>query len=428
MALSIKAGNRILFGIFFVILLTSLVSSETYSDCSRYGNCQPISTGGGTGGGITNNYYNVTIVNGTSFNDTYAGTTANWEGNSSMVYNHTTAIETLYGKWFYNMTSPFTNWLSTFLYDYNQSDGSYNITYHITTQNWDGNASMVYNHTTIAYGMCMNNASYLTTQNATYDLMITNWNGNSSMVYNHTFPSVAYVDTQLNANFSAYSKFWMNQTAPAIVYTNIQLNANFSAYAKHWYNQTQFTTTATDCTETNKVTDVTYTNGVITTTCGADATGGASPFTAFNITLFDICTNNFTRFDTNPNNQTVSTFSLPANSNVTIECDLWANSSVASIAPQYNFSFTPTAVPVRYAFDVEYFSAVTPTLAYCYTGYSVAPSWACAPTSGSGLWSPYKVKGWIKVGSATTLTIAQKAEVAGYVCTYAGSWCRITQG
>ena len=56
-----------------------------------------------------------------SFNATYDLTSQEWNGNKTMVYNHTTAIEILYGKWFYNMTTSFTNWLNGFLYNYNQT-------------------------------------------------------------------------------------------------------------------------------------------------------------------------------------------------------------------------------------------------------------------------------------------------------------------
>jgi len=64
--------------------------------------------------------YNQTYSGSTS-NSTYDETTASFNGNVTMIYNHTNIIETLYGKYFYNMTSAFTTWLSTFAYDYNQT-------------------------------------------------------------------------------------------------------------------------------------------------------------------------------------------------------------------------------------------------------------------------------------------------------------------
>lgn len=39
--------------------------------------------------------------------------------------NHTTNVFTTWGKWFYNMTQPFTDWLTTFVYNYNQTSAVY---------------------------------------------------------------------------------------------------------------------------------------------------------------------------------------------------------------------------------------------------------------------------------------------------------------
>jgi uncharacterized membrane protein len=52
--------------------LIPLVESSQYNDCNVYGNCKPISSSSGT----TNNYYNntyenITIINGSSYNESY---------------------------------------------------------------------------------------------------------------------------------------------------------------------------------------------------------------------------------------------------------------------------------------------------------------------------------------------------------------------
>lgn len=56
----------------------------------------------------------------------YNQTTATFNQYGTQWYNHTLSVETLYGKWFYNMTSPFSNWLATFVYNYNQTSSAIN--------------------------------------------------------------------------------------------------------------------------------------------------------------------------------------------------------------------------------------------------------------------------------------------------------------
>ena len=60
-----------------LFLSISFINSTPYSDCTVYGNCKPLISG--TGGNITNNYYNNTYVNGTgggnsSFNQSLTDT------------------------------------------------------------------------------------------------------------------------------------------------------------------------------------------------------------------------------------------------------------------------------------------------------------------------------------------------------------------
>ena len=105
-------------------------------------------------------------------------------------------------QWAYNMTTPFTNWLTTFNYDYNQTTPAIAYT----------DAALV-----------ANNNSFRSTYNETYNASII-WAYNQTIVTNESM-------------YNAYGNFWFNQTTPAIAYTDAALVANNNSF-RSTYNET----------------------------------------------------------------------------------------------------------------------------------------------------------------------------------------------
>jgi len=104
----------------FPLISIGIVSAVGYSDCSIYGNCLPSSTGGDT---YYINQTNQTIINGSSYNVTYA-TWAYNQTQSPYFYNQTQSI------YFYNMTkSPFFYNMTKSPFFYNMSDGKGTMNY-----------------------------------------------------------------------------------------------------------------------------------------------------------------------------------------------------------------------------------------------------------------------------------------------------------
>ena len=88
-------------------------------------------------------------------------------------------------------------------------NNTFNATYDATTKQWNGNASMVYNHTVVSNAytdsvVSANNASWTSTYNATYAANIANNSFNQSLAdtlyagiqwaYNQTTPAITYAD------------------------------------------------------------------------------------------------------------------------------------------------------------------------------------------------------------------------------------------
>lgn len=111
-------------------------SSSTYNatyDMFAYNQTAPAITYGNL------NYYSIlnplNFINHTQasvYNDTTLITNVNsslWSYITSNVGSWLSTYNSTYNTFSYNQTTPFTNWLSSFVYNYNQSDGSYNATY-----------------------------------------------------------------------------------------------------------------------------------------------------------------------------------------------------------------------------------------------------------------------------------------------------------
>lgn len=182
------------------------------------------------------------------FNSTYHSTSLEWNGNKSVLLglvnngSYLSTFNSTYNQWAYNMTTPFINWLSTFLYNYNQTtpaisytdnkisgldnstivregtslclnqvvqnvtinesgiftqcipitsngDGSFNSTYDITTKDVNANRSLWFS----TY-----NSSYESKFNSTYDSHITNLTlHNNTFNYNQTSIAISYIDNKI---------------------------------------------------------------------------------------------------------------------------------------------------------------------------------------------------------------------------------------
>jgi hypothetical protein len=153
-------------------------------------------------------------------------------GNSSFNQSLT---DTLYAaiKWGYNMTAPFTNWLSTFVYSYNQTIPANAYTDSIVSANnasWTSTYNSTYagysfgaiNDTLAAYNLW--NSVWLSTYNATYD----KW------AYNQTYSGSTY-----NATYAGYSFGAVNDTlATYNLWNTVWLSTYNATYNKWAYNQT----------------------------------------------------------------------------------------------------------------------------------------------------------------------------------------------
>lgn len=162
------------------------------------------------------------------YNQTYSGSTYN-ETYDLYSYNHTNIIETNYGKWFYNMTQPFTDWLSSFVYNYNQTIPANDYTDAQIAGVASGNLSFNQTLTDTLYADIKwgYNQTYSgSTYNATYDSY-------SIWAYNQTASGGGNSSFNQELTDTLYSgiEWGYNQT-----YSGSTYNATYAIWA---YNQTQ---------------------------------------------------------------------------------------------------------------------------------------------------------------------------------------------
>lgn len=239
---------------------TLLGKSEITSEINNYYN--------NTYENVTNEYYNVTqnITNNITNNNTYQADLTNVaytnESYSDYWYNHTSSVFNLWGQWFYNMTTPFTNWLSTFAYNYNQTipANSYtdnqisSIDYSTKNVNrssfWDNLDSPLttwtatynstydaivpfgYNHTLATYNLWNTiwsstfNSSYVTMES---DPVFTNQNSTMWIGINNKY-NASYMTNTYNATYNTWA---YNQT-----YSGSTYNATYAGYSFGAINET----------------------------------------------------------------------------------------------------------------------------------------------------------------------------------------------
>jgi len=343
------------------------------------------------------------------------------------------------------------NGVAVSMWLYNQSDGSYNVTYNQfaynqttsavndinlrfwnRTQTW--NVTQLYNKTEID----VFNASWTSTFNSTYSNII-NQQCSAGLVVNGTLvngtftcitPSVGAesdplwgfnltsgVSSDLNPltniiqSLGNSTKRWLKGWFKDLdVSNNANVSGNVSAqFYFGSLNRSTFPTSS--CSGTDKVISV-LANGTVN--CGADQTGSGSgtSFATFNITTSDISTSDNVNY--------VEVITLPLNSgfNIMIECILFQDSVATGTGVHYNSVLTGTLSQRQV---MEYYSSTT-AQAIC---QGTAATLTCLPTSSSGTTvTPNRLYVYAVTSSAGTFTLNVKSETSNAVSVKAGSWCR----
>jgi hypothetical protein len=212
------------------------------------------------------NDYADSLVGGT-FNSTY-DTYAYNQTTPAMNYeqNHTSLVYDTWGDWFYNMTQPFTDWLSSFLYNYNQTapaeayadslvGGTFNTTYDATSQdvtanrtNWLSKYNITYESTynetynTWAYNMTIgtgvdgsyNETYVIWSYNQTQPFI--NWLSTFVYNYNQTIENPAWLSTYNVTYHNNMNNASFNQSLTDLLYANIKWNYNQTIVNTDFYN------------------------------------------------------------------------------------------------------------------------------------------------------------------------------------------------
>lgn len=105
--------KKVIVSVFVICLLLPLTFGGEFGYDSN-----SISIQSSTPNVINYNYYNQTLG--------YSNASDYWDGLDS-------PSDISGSQYWYNMSVPFINWLTTFYYNYNQSDGSYNASYVLNT-------------------------------------------------------------------------------------------------------------------------------------------------------------------------------------------------------------------------------------------------------------------------------------------------------
>jgi len=244
-----KFNNKLLFGMLFLIFFISFVSAAVNINFNNDNVPKiiletPTTTSNGFGGNVTA-FLDLTDTPASytgsgnlcvAVNGAEDGLEFVTCGNGTAGYNHTSIIESVYGKWFYNQTAPAITYINSLSF---LSSAIANETY--AGIEWN------YNQTTpaIAYTDILN-ASY---NKFWYNMTIASEGTNHSLIletaygkwwYNQSAPVIIYVDnkgyvTSSIANATYAGIAWSyNMTTPAITFVNALNNS----YNKFWYNMT----------------------------------------------------------------------------------------------------------------------------------------------------------------------------------------------
>ena len=175
------------------------------------------------------------------YNSIYEATTNQWNENyttySKYWANHSLWIEQTYGEWFYNMTTPFTNWLEIFAYNYNQTTPANEYADSINTS-----------LSSRIDGISGGNSSFnQTLTDSLYSEKKWNYNQTTPAMtfeYNQTIPAIAYADTKSSPSDCPAGQVVQNTTTsgvqcivpPSGSESDPIFSSNFSLFSKYWYN------------------------------------------------------------------------------------------------------------------------------------------------------------------------------------------------
>jgi hypothetical protein len=168
------------------------------------------------------------------------------------------------------------------------------------------------------------------------------------------------------------------------------------------------TSSSTVCSGTNKVTQVTMADGVLSSTCATDDTG--LPYV------------NFTTANSTTSSNTIYSplfvMPLPSSGNAVIQCTMltWANANTVGI--QYNFTITGGSAN---QYSGEYFSAATTK---ALLAQSSGNQWLFSPTASQGaVVAPSTFYIYSIRSGAGELRVGHKSETATQTVTAIGSFC-----
>jgi hypothetical protein len=414
-------GKSFLIFILLFFISFSLVDAKlgVYNpDDIKLGNSLQVGTGTGGDTFITNNYINQTnnittyIVNQTNI------TTINNITNNITNYYNTTELDTLalasisnqnsswlnifnvtYATWAYNQTTPFTNWLSSFLYNYNQTVPNNNTIFNITYQNFAYNHSSVtnnsivntysfwwYNHTSASnssivntYGKWFYNMSDGTGSGAVTNgtilsiLNITNFFynynqtvPNNNTIFNITYQTYAYNQSSVfsynhtqasnSSIVGTYGKWFYNMSDGSYNLSYVTQNASNHVVAKIFCGNITGGSDADFCADAtggggavNDGITIKYQNITNVPSCSAgqvltNLTGGLSCVTpTANVVRNIYSLNNGGLSNLNTTSSTIGRelFIMPivANTNYTIDCYMQVSSNVTTTGVQLNLTF-----------------------------------------------------------------------------------------
>lgn len=173
------------------------------------------------------NTYTDSVVNAynASWTSTYNATYATSVANNS--WNETRANALYAGIiWGYNMTTPFTNWQSTFAYNYNQTIEANKTIFNTYNSIWSSTYNTTYDALNSTYGKYWYNYSLVSpasVYNSTYATWLPNYTLYSPQWYNQTTPANTYSDTKVGTAdlhthnaLNITSPFWVNKTGDSM--------------------------------------------------------------------------------------------------------------------------------------------------------------------------------------------------------------------
>jgi len=312
-------------------------------------------------------------------------------------YNHTSSIETLYGKWFYNMTVTQTTYNATYA-AYNTSEGM--ATYYGSSTHTHDAANITAGTLAWARLPSFINATTLSILNITNINLLADTHTHAISNLTGTTSYQAKAGTYLtNITITNGVLSGINSSVSASVSPNSTTLA--------WSN---ITNEPTACSAGQYATALPSTNDA-QLTCSTPA-GGAP-------TLYSLQAN---RVQTSASfNVTLFNFTLSANTNYTLHCAL--NEYTATAAQGFQINITTPASPTYVFYNFDTFTA-TPGFFNCAGAVNSCSYIGTAAIASPG--TPVHIDGRIWNINVGTLQLLIKTETAGTAQTFTkGSYCEL---